>query len=469
VREFVQQIHFVGIGGVGMSGIASVLLDQGYRVTGSDLVVGSLTRRLAERGAVIDVGHDARHIVGADVVVASTAVSTENVEVTAARNAGIPVIPRAEMLGELMRFRRGIAVAGTHGKTTTTSLIASILATAGLDPTFLVGGLVNSVRGYAQLGTGQWLIAEADESDASFLCLQPYLAVVTNIDADHLENFSGDFEKLVDVFVEFLQRLPFYGLAILCLDDPVVRRLRARLNKPVITYGTVVDAQYRATDISQDGPRMTFNAHLPGGHILAVDLALAGEHNVLNALAAIAIADKVGVSHQPIRDGLAGFEGIGRRFEILGEVAVQGGSAVLVDDYAHHPREIQATLEAARGCWPDRRRVVVFQPHRYTRTRDLFDQFADLLAAEACLIVAEVYPAGEVPLDGADGRSLCQAIRSRGGRDPVFMDDVRDLAVRLDEVVQPGDVVLTLGAGDIGRVVRESLTFNRSVPEDAQG
>jgi len=465
VREFVQQIHFVGIGGVGMSGIASVLLDQGYRVSGSDLVVGPLTRRLADRGAVIDVGHEARHITGADVVVVSTAVSTENVEVEAARNAGIPVIPRAEMLAELMRFRRGIAIAGTHGKTTTTSLIAGILATAGLDPTFLVGGVVNSVRGYARLGTGEWLIAEADESDASFLCLDPYLAVVTNIDADHLENFDGEFENLIDVFVEFLQRLPFYGLAILCVDDPVVQRIRARVNKPIVTYGTLEDAEYRATDIRPDGPRMVFNAHLPGRRKWTVDLALAGEHNVLNALAAIALADQIGIAQQPIRDSLAGFEGIGRRFEILGEIAVQGGSAVLVDDYAHHPREIEATLGAARGCWPERRRVVVFQPHRYSRLHDLFDEFADLLAGEECLIVTEVYAAGETPVDGVDGGSLCEAIRSRGGRDPVFLSDVRALAAQLEGVLLPGDVVLTLGAGDIGRVVRECLTFNRSVPE----
>ena len=364
MREFVQQIHFVGIGGAGMSGIASVMLSQGYRVTGSDMVESDVTERLRATGVKVTIGHSADSIAQADVVVTSTAVGTDNVEVQAAVDAGIPVIPRAEMLGELMRFRQGIAVAGTHGKTTTTSLIAAVLAAASLDPTFLVGGLVKSVSGNARLGSGRWLIAEADESDASFLHLQPYLAVVTNIDSDHMDFYGGDFDRLVSTFADFLSHLPFYGLAILCADDPVVVGLRARLKKPVVTYGSKPGMDYYASDIRPQGSHMMFHAHLPDGAELPIDLALAGRHNVLNALAAIAVADKVGASHESIVEGLKNFQGIDRRFEILGELTVAGGSAVVVDDYAHHPSEIAATLEAVSGCWPVRRRVVVFQPHR---------------------------------------------------------------------------------------------------------
>jgi len=455
VREFVQQIHFVGIGGAGMSGIASVMLSQGYRVTGSDMVESDVTERLRETGVKVTIGHSADSVAQADVVVTSTAVGTNNIEVQAAIDAGIPVIPRAEMLGELMRFRQGIAVAGTHGKTTTTSLIAAVLAAASLDPTFLVGGLVKSVSGNARLGSGRWLIAEADESDASFLHLQPYLAVVTNIDSDHMDFYGGDFDRLVSTFADFLSHLPFYGLAILCADDPVVVGLRTRLQKPVVTYGSKPGMDYYASDIRPQGSHMMFHAHLPDGAELPIDLALAGRHNVLNALAAIAVADKVGASHESIVEGLKNFQGIDRRFEILGELIVAGGSAVVVDDYAHHPSEIAATLEAVSGCWPVRRRVVVFQPHRYTRTHDLLDEFAALLATEPHLVVTGVYPAGEAVIASASGAVLCERIRALGGVDPVYLEDVSLLPDKLPELVQPGDIVLTLGAGNIGRVARE--------------
>jgi len=455
VREFVQQIHFVGIGGGGMSGIGSVMLNLGYRVTGSDMVESDVTERLREMGAKVTIGHSADSVAQADVVVTSTAVSTDNIEVKAAVDAGIPVIPRAEMLGELMRFRQGIAVAGTHGKTTTTSLIAAVLAAAGMDPTFIVGGLVKSVSGNARLGSGRWLIAEADESDASFLYLQPYLAVVTNIDSDHMDFYGGSFDRLVSTFADFLSHLPFYGLAILCADDPIVADLRVRLKKPVLTYGTERGADYYASEIRPQGSHMMFHVHLPDGARLPIDLALAGRHNVLNALAAIAVADKVGASHESIVEGLKNFQGIDRRFEILGELSVAGGSAVVVDDYAHHPNEIAATLEAVSGCWPDRRRVVVFQPHRYTRTRDLLDEFAALLAAETQLVVTGVYPAGEEVIASASGPVLCERIRALGGVDPVYLEDVFLLPDKLPELVQPGDVVLTLGAGNIGHVARK--------------
>ena len=465
MREFVQQIHFVGIGGVGMSGIGSVMLNLGYRVTGSDMVESDVTERLREMGAKVTIGHSADSVAQADVVVTSTAVSTDNIEVKAAVDAGIPVIPRAEMLGELMRFRQGIAVAGTHGKTTTTSLIAAVLAAAGMDPTFIVGGLVKSVSGNARLGSGRWLIAEADESDASFLYLQPYLAVVTNIDSDHMDFYGGSFDRLVSTFADFLSHLPFYGLAILCADDPIVADLRVRLKKPVLTYGTERGADYYASEIRPQGSHMMFHVHLPDGARLPIDLALAGRHNVLNALAAIAVADKVGASHESIVEGLKNFQGIDRRFEILGELSVAGGSAVVVDDYAHHPNEIAATLEAVSGCWPDRRRVVVFQPHRYTRTRDLLDEFAALLAAETQLVVTGVYPAGEEVIASASGPVLCERIRALGGVDPVYLEDVFLLPDKLPELVQPGDVVLTLGAGNIGHVARKLVGEQSCGPE----
>jgi UDP-N-acetylmuramate--alanine ligase len=455
MREFVRHVHFVGIGGSGMCGIAEVLLTQGYRVSGSDLIESAATLRLRENGAEIHIGHDAGNVDGADVVVASSAVAADNVELVAAHQAHIPVVPRAEMLGELMRFRMGIAIAGTHGKTTTTSLVAAVLAGGGLDPTFVVGGMVNSVHSNARLGSGEYLVAEADESDASFLHLQPFIAVVTNIDADHLEAYHGDFDELAGVFLDFLHNLPFYGLAILCIDDPVVRGILPSLRKPVLTYGTVEDADFRAVNIRQIGPRMHFAIERPGAAAIEVDLALPGRHNVLNATAAVAVAVKLGIGDDAIVASLGSFEGIGRRFDVLGELEVAGGRALVLDDYAHHPREIASTLDAARGCWPGRRLVVVFQPHRFTRTRDLLDDFALLLSEQECLVVSEVYAAGERPISGADGRALCRAIRARGRVDPVFIEDIRQLPDALASLVAPDDVVVTLGAGDIGRAARQ--------------
>jgi UDP-N-acetylmuramate--alanine ligase len=452
MRDLVNRIHFVGIGGSGMSGIAEVLLNLDFEVSGSDLNASAVTQQLAAAGAHIHIGHDASLVAGCDVVVVSSAVSSDNVEVVAAQTAKVPVIPRAEMLGELMRLRKGIAVAGTHGKTTTTSLVASVLASGGLDPTFVIGGRLNSAGRYGRLGSGEYLVAEADESDASFLHLLPQIAVVTNIDADHLVHYGGDFQALKRTFLAFLHNLPFYGLAVLCVDDPVVRELLPEVRKPVRTYGLSEDADVRATDVRQDGLNMYFDAHLPGrAKPLAVHLSLAGRHNVLNALAALGVADKLGVDAGAMQAGLAVFEGIGRRFQIRGSLAVPGGEALLVDDYGHHPREVAAVLSAAAGAWPNRRRVVVFQPHRYSRTRDLIDDFSEVLGDQEPLIVTEVYAAGEVPIAGADGRALCRAIRARGRIDPVFVDDLAKLPEVLAALVAPGDVVLTLGAGDIGR------------------
>jgi len=458
MREFVRHVHFVGIGGAGMSGIAAVLIDQGYVISGSDQVDSETTRALAAKGAQIFIGHDVANVKGADVVVVSNAVRDDNVEVLQAKKGGIPIVPRAQMLGELMRFRNGIAVGGTHGKTTTTSLIAAIFSKAELDPTFLVGGLVKSEAGNARLGNGQWLIAEADESDASFLHLQPHIAVVTNVDSDHMPAYQGDFEKLTDTFLSFIHNLPFYGLAVLCTDDPVVERIRSRVLRPVISYGLEEGADYRALNVRSFGCSMHFDVVTPDDRRFAVELALPGLHNVRNALAAIAVADKVGINAQAISDGLAGFEGIGRRFEVLGDIRFSKGRALLVDDYAHHPREIEATLAAAEGCWPDRRKVVVFQPHRFSRTRDLMDDFSALLSQVPCLVVAEVYAAGEKPLPTADGRSLCRSIRARGGTDPIFVPRIDRLEEALLPLLRDNDVVLTLGAGDIGRLSRELIS-----------
>jgi len=458
MREFVRHVHFVGVGGAGMSGIASVLIDQGYVISGSDQIESETTRSLMLKGAQIFIGHDAANAKGADVVVVSNAVRGDNVEVLRAKEAGIPVVPRAQMLGELMRFRNGIAVGGTHGKTTTTSLIAAVFSQAGLDPTFLVGGLVKSEAGNARLGNGQWLIAEADESDASFLHLQPHIAVVTNIDSDHMATYEGDFEKLKETFLRFIHNLPFYGLAILCTDDPVIERLRSHVLRPVVSYGLEKSADYRAVNVRSVGSHMHFDVTAAGANGFSVELALPGLHNVQNALAAIAVADKVGISPSAIQQGLAAFGGIGRRFEMLGDIRFPKGRALLVDDYAHHPREIEATLAAAEGCWPDRRKVVVFQPHRFSRTRDLMDDFTALLSQVNCLVVAEVYAAGEKPLATADGRSLCRAIRARGGTDPIFVPRIDRLQETLLPLLQDNDVVLTLGAGDIGRVSREMVS-----------
>ncbi len=435
-----------------MSGIAEVLLNLGYRISGSDLYENPATERLRASGADIHVGHDAAFVRDSDVVVVSSAVEPANPEVRAARAAKIPVIPRAEMLGELMRFRQGIAVAGTHGKTTTTSLIANVLARGGLDPTFVVGGRVNSVGTNAVLGRGEYLVAEADESDASFLHLQPVIAVVTNIDADHMATYGGDFEALKRTFVQFLHNLPFYGLAVMCVDDPVVREIIGEVRKPFLTYGIDTDADLRAFDLRQDGMRMHFKVRrADSDQAWEFELALPGRHNVLNAVAAIAVGHKVGVDHHDIAAALAEFQGIDRRFQVRGELPVDGGAALVVDDYGHHPREIAATIDAVRGCWPDRRLVVVFQPHRYTRTRDLLDDFSQVLAEQDPLIVTEVYAAGEAPVSGADGRALCRAIRARGRNEPVFVAELADLPGALSSIVQDGDIVLTLGAGDIGQ------------------
>ena len=471
MRDRVHRIHFVGIGGSGMSGIAEVLLNLDYAVSGSDLAVTPTTERLKRKGATLFGGHISANIGQADVVVVSTAVADDNPEVQAATAQGIPVIPRAEMLGELMRFRKGIAVAGTHGKTTTTSLVANILARAGLDPTFVVGGLVNSIDSNARLGAGEYLVAEADESDASFLHLQPQLAIVTNIDADHLSAYQGNFSELKQTFIDFLHNLPFYGLAVLCVDDPVVRDILHEVRKPVITYGTDEDAHYRAVDIEQHGLNMTFKVlRLKKPNALEITLAIPGHHNVLNAMAAIALADNLEISDDAVVQGLSEFEGIGRRFQIRGQLNLNTGSVTLVDDYAHHPRELEATLTAAAGCWPDRRRVIVFQPHRYSRTRDLLDDFSQVLSTQDIVIITEVYPAGEPPITSADGRALCRAIRARGQVDPIFIEDVWQLPQALPAILENDDVVITLGAGDIGRVSRHIADsgFNEAMIEVAQ-
>ncbi|WP_086135154.1 UDP-N-acetylmuramate--L-alanine ligase [Methylocaldum sp. RMAD-M] len=452
----IRRIHFVGIGGTGMCGIAEVLLNLGYQVSGSDLNENANTRRLAELGAKIFFGHAPVHIAESEVVVVSSAVNRSNVEVDAARSQKIPVISRAEMLAELMRFRYGIAVAGTHGKTTTTSLTSSVLAEAGLDPTFVIGGRLNSVGTNAQLGKGSYLVAEADESDASFLYLQPMIAVVTNIDRDHMETYSGDFSRLKRAFVEFLHHVPFYGLAVLCLDDPGVRDILPEISKPMKTYGFSPEADIRAVNIRQDGLRSHFSVLRSGcDEPLDVSLNLPGRHNILNSLSVIAIAGELGISDEIIQRALLGFRGIGRRFQINAEVPFGGSFVTFVDDYGHHPREIAATLDSARQAWPDRRLVLVFQPHRYTRTRDLFEDFVQVLSKTDVLVLLDVYAAGEAPVIGADGRALSRAIRVRGQIDPVFVEKVNDLAEILPGIVEPGDVVLTLGAGSIGQVAVE--------------
>ncbi|MDQ2696102.1 MAG: UDP-N-acetylmuramate--L-alanine ligase [Pseudomonadota bacterium] len=448
----IRRVHFVGIGGAGMSGIAQVLLNLGYAVSGSDLHGSAVTAALAEHGALIFSGHAEAHVQGADAVVVSSAVTADNPEVAAARAARIPVVPRAEMLAELMRFRYGIAVAGTHGKTTTTSLIASLLAEGGLDPTFVIGGRLNSAGASARLGAGKYLVAEADESDASFLYLQPMIAVVTNIDADHLGTYGGDFLRLRETFVEFLHHLPFYGLAVLCADDPQVREILPRVGRPTLTYGIDGDCDLRASDVVQEGMRTRFCAHLPAGTMLDVTLNLPGRHSVLNALAAIAVAAELEVPAAAIGRGLETFQGVGRRFHSHGELRLPGARVQVFDDYGHHPRELAAVLEAIRGGWPERRLVLAFQPHRYTRTRDLFDDFAQVLSRADVLLLTDVYPAGEKPIPGADGRALSRAVRARGKVDPVFVERAAQLPEVLPDLLADGDVLLLMGAGDIGAV-----------------
>ncbi|HPA90755.1 MAG TPA: UDP-N-acetylmuramate--L-alanine ligase [Quisquiliibacterium sp.] len=453
MKHKVKHIHFVGIGGSGMSGIAEVLLNLSYRISGSDVAENAATRRLVSLGATVAIGHDAAHIQGADCIVTSTAVKGDNPEVLAARARRIPVVPRALMLAELMKLKQGIAIAGTHGKTTTTSLVSSVLARGGFDPTFVIGGRLNSAGANARLGSGDYIVVEADESDASFLNLTPMIAVITNIDADHMETYGHDFARLKQAFVEFTQRLPFYGAAVVCIDDPNVREILPFVSKPVITYGFAADAQFRAVGARPDGGRMLFKLLRQDSDPIDIVLNAPGMHNVQNALAAIAVADELGVPDEAIVTGLAEFNGVGRRFQRYGEIPAQGGGHfTLIDDYGHHPVEMAATLSAARGAFPGRRLVLAFQPHRYTRTRDLFEDFAKVLSTADVLLLAEVYSAGEAPLVAADGRALTRAVRVAGRIEPVFVEDITAMPQQVLELARDGDVVLTMGAGSIGAV-----------------
>ncbi|MCQ4270800.1 UDP-N-acetylmuramate--L-alanine ligase [Pseudomonas kuykendallii] len=453
----IRRVHFVGIGGAGMCGIAEVLLNLGYEVSGSDLKASAVTERLQSFGAEIFLGHQAGNVAGADVLVVSSAVNTSNPEVALALEQRIPVVPRAEMLAELMRYRHGIAVAGTHGKTTTTSLLASVFAAAGLDPTFVIGGRLNAAGTNAQLGSSRYLIAEADESDASFLHLQPMVAVVTNIDADHMATYEGDFNKLKKTFVEFLHNLPFYGLAVVCNDDPVVREILPQIARPTVTYGFGEAADVRAIDVRQEGMRTHFTVLRPDHEPLAVSVNMPGKHNVLNALATIAIAGDEGIDDDAIVRGLADFQGVGRRFQVYGELPVDGGSVMLVDDYGHHPREVAAVIAAVRDGWPERRLVMVYQPHRYTRTRDLYDDFVQVLGDANVLLLMEIYPAGEEPIPGADARNLCHSIRQRGRLDPIYIERGVELAPLVKPLLRAGDILLCQGAGDIGGLAPQLL------------
>ena len=447
----IRRIHFVGIGGAGMCGIAEVLLNQGYEIAGSDMKESKNTQRLKELGVDIFIGHDAVHIETADVLVVSTAIDTSNPEVSAALSRRLPIVRRAQMLAELMRYRHGIAVAGTHGKTTTTSLIASILGEAGFDPTYVIGGLLNSAGTNAKLGSSRYFVAEADESDASFLHLWPMVSIVTNIDADHMETYGGDFEILKRTFIDFLHNLPFYGLAVVCGDDPIVTELLPQIARPTVTYGFNEGNDVRAVDIEQDGLQTRFTALREGRDPLHVTLNLPGLHNVLNSLAAIAVATDEGVDDAAIVKALDDFEGVGRRFQRLGDMhGVQ-----LVDDYGHHPREVAATIAAARQAYPNRRLVMLFQPHRYTRTRDCFEDFVHVLSSVDVLLLLDVYSAGEKPISGADSRSLARSVRNRGLVDPVFVEASDELASILPSILKAGDVLLTQGAGTVGSIAVE--------------
>ncbi|MDX1451186.1 MAG: UDP-N-acetylmuramate--L-alanine ligase [Oleiphilaceae bacterium] len=447
----ISRIHFVGIGGSGMCGIAEVLMNQGYSVSGSDLNKSPVTERLQQLGACIFQGHAATNVVDANVVVVSSAIDENNPEIAEARARRIPVVPRAEMLAEIMRYRHGIAVAGTHGKTTTTSLIASVLAEAGLDPTFVIGGRLNSAGTNAKLGASRYLVAEADESDASFLHLTPMISVVTNIEADHMHTYGGDFSRLKQTFVDFLHNLPFYGAAVMCADDPVIRDVIPRVSRAVITYGVNEEADFRAINIKQEGMRNRFTALRPGGlEPLEISLQMPGHHNVLNALAAIAVASDEGVDDGAIQRALSEFAGVGRRFQIYGNYPCKSGSAMLVDDYGHHPTEVRATIEAIRKGWPEKRLVMLFQPHRYSRTSDLYEDFVKVLAEVDVLLLMEVYPAGEKPIPGADSRSLCRSIRQRGSVEPIHVEQVEEIESILENLLQDGDLLLTQGAGNVG-------------------
>jgi len=453
MKHKVKHIHFVGIGGSGMSGIAEVLLNLGYTISGSDLSSNTASQRLAQLGADVKIGHAATHIDGADAVVTSTAVKADNPEVIAAREKHIPIVPRALMLAELMRLKSGIAIAGTHGKTTTTSLVASILAQGGFDPTFVIGGRLNSAGANAKLGSGDFIVAEADESDASFLNLLPVIEVITNIDADHMETYGHDFGKLKQAFVEFTQRLPFYGVAVLCLDDANVREIMPMISKPIVTYGFHEEAEVRAVNATASGGKMHFTVVQDGYTDMQVSLNQPGMHNVQNACAAIAIAREVGVADEATQKALSEFNGVGRRFTRYGEIALAaGGSFALVDDYGHHPVEMAATLAAARGAYPDRRLVLAFQPHRYTRTRDLFEDFVKVIATADAVVLAEVYAAGEAPILAADGRALTRALRVSGKVEPVFVENIQEMPDSLLHVLKDGDVLIVMGAGSISAV-----------------
>jgi len=453
MKHIVKHIHFVGVGGAGMSGIAEVLANLGYQVSGSDLAKSATTERLASLGARISIGHDASNIDGADAVVVSTAVRSDNPEVLAARRLRVPIVPRAVMLAELMRLKQGIAIAGTHGKTTTTSLVASVLAAGGLDPTFVIGGRLTSAGANARLGTGDFIVAEADESDASFLNLLPVIEVVTNIDADHMDTYGHDFARLKQAFIEFTHRLPFYGIAVLCVDDPNVREILPFVSKPVIRYGFAADAQVRGVNVVPREGKMYFTAMREDAPPLDIVLNMPGLHNVQNALAAIAIATELEVPDADIQRALAEFTGVGRRFQRYGDVAIAaGGHFVLIDDYGHHPVEMAATIAAARGAFPDKRLVLAFQPHRYTRTRDCFEDFVNVLSSVDALVLTEVYAAGEAPIVAADGRALARAVRVAGKVEPVFVEMVDDVPEALSTLVRDGDVVITMGAGSIGTV-----------------
>jgi len=449
----IRKIHFVGIGGAGMCGVAEVLVNQGYQVSGSDLKKGVTTARLESLGVRVYLGHTENNIEGVDVIVASSAVNESNPEVAEAIKRRIPVVERAEMLAELMRYRHGIAVAGTHGKTTTTSLIASILAEGNLDPTFVIGGLLNSAGTNARLGGSRYFVAEADESDASFLHLQPMVSVVTNIEADHMSTYGGDFNKLKETFLSFLHNLPFYGLAVVCIDDPVVKHILPQIQRPMITYGIGEDADVRALDIRFSGLRSEFTVQIKGKEkTLAVELNMPGQHNVLNALAAIAVATDENIEDETISRALHKFQGVGRRFQLYGDYPVAGGIVTLVDDYGHHPTEVKATIDAARASWPDRRLVMLYQPHRYTRTRDLYEDFVKVLSEVDVLLLMDVYGAGEEVIAGADGRSLCRSVRQRGTVDPVFVDAPETIPDVLAGVLKPDDVLITQGAGTVGSI-----------------
>ncbi|MDG2502057.1 MAG: UDP-N-acetylmuramate--L-alanine ligase [Porticoccaceae bacterium] len=450
----IRRIHFVGIGGSGMCGIAEVLLNQGYEISGSDISANASVRRLTNAGAIVFIGHSESNIDGADVVVKSSAVTLENPEIASARDRGIPVVRRAEMLAELMRYRHGIAIAGTHGKTTTTSLITAILAEAGRDPTFVVGGRVNSVGTNAKLGGSRYLVAEADESDASFLHLQPMVSVVTNIEADHMETYGFDFEVMKKTYIEFLHNLPFYGLAVMCIDDEVIRGLLVDVARPLLTYGFSDDAAYRISDLRAEKRQCHFVIDRPDGlSSLNISLDIPGRHNALNAAAAIAVASDEGIPDQAIIDGLSKFGGVGRRFEVIGDYPVEGGNAMLVDDYGHHPTEVKATIQAVRDGWPEKRLVMVFQPHRYTRTRDLYEDFVQVLSEVDVLLVLDVYTAGEEAIPGAGSKNICGSIRQRGGIDPIYVESIEEVPQLLGELVRGDDLVMTQGAGSVSKLV----------------